>query len=79
MSTNICWELTCDGLVSHPGEVKDSHPLNTTETNSRTGLRKELVFTSAKNQFGLLLVIKNKFFIRLKLLVLGIKTFFVYA
>ena len=29
MSTNIFWELTCDGLVSRPGEVKDSHPLNT--------------------------------------------------
>ena len=25
-------DLTCDGLVSHPGGVKDSHPLNTTET-----------------------------------------------
>ena len=25
MSTSICWELTCDGLVSHPGGVKDSH------------------------------------------------------
>ena len=24
--------LTCDGLVSHPGGVKDSHPLNTAET-----------------------------------------------
>ena len=32
MSTSICWELTCDGLVSHPGGVKDSDPLNTTET-----------------------------------------------
>ena len=33
MSTSICWELTCDGLVSHPGGVKDSHPITlTTET-----------------------------------------------
>ena len=22
MSTSVCWELTCDGLVSCPGEVK---------------------------------------------------------
>ena len=26
MSTSVCWDLTCDGLV------KDSHPLNTTGT-----------------------------------------------
>ena len=32
MSTSVCWDLTCDGLVSHPGEVEDSRPLNTTET-----------------------------------------------
>ena len=31
MSTSICWELTCDGLVSHPEGVKDFHLLNTTE------------------------------------------------
>ena len=30
MSTGVCWELTCDGLVSRPRGVKDSHPLNTT-------------------------------------------------
>ena len=35
MSTSVCWELTGDGLVSHPGEVKDSHPLNTTETGAK--------------------------------------------
>ena len=35
MSTSGCWELTCDGLVSHPGEVKDSHPFNTTETEDK--------------------------------------------
>ena len=32
MSTSVCWELTCDGLVSCPGGVKDSHLFNTTET-----------------------------------------------
>ena len=35
MSTSICWELTCDGLVSHPEGVKDSHLLTTTETGDR--------------------------------------------
>ena len=35
MSTSICWELTCDGLVSHPRGVKDSHLLNTTETGDK--------------------------------------------
>ena len=29
MSTSVCWELTCDGLKSHPGWVKNSQPLNT--------------------------------------------------
>ena len=38
MSTSICWELTCDGLVSHPGGIKDSHPLNTTETGDKRRL-----------------------------------------
>ena len=32
MSTSVYWKLTCDGLVSRPGGVKNSHPLNTTET-----------------------------------------------
>ena len=32
MSTSACLELTFDGLVSRPGEVKDSNPLSTTET-----------------------------------------------
>ena len=31
-------ELTCDGLVSHPRRVKDSHPLNTWETEDKRGL-----------------------------------------
>ena len=31
MSTNACWELTCNGLVSHPGG-KDCH---TTETKDK--------------------------------------------
>ena len=35
MRTSICWELTCDGVVSHSGGVKDSHPLNTTETRDK--------------------------------------------
>ena len=35
MSTSMCWELTCDGLVSLPGGVKLSHPLNTTETGDK--------------------------------------------
>ena len=29
MSTSICWEPTCDGFVSCPGGVKDSHPFKT--------------------------------------------------
>ena len=32
MRTSICKELFCDGLVSHPGGVSDSHLFNTTET-----------------------------------------------
>ena len=39
MSTSVCWELTCDGLVSRPGVVKDNHPLNTTETENKHQLR----------------------------------------
>ena len=35
MSTSFCWGLTCDGLVSRPGGVNDSHPLNTTETRDK--------------------------------------------
>ena len=38
MSTSICWELTCDGLVSRLGGVKASHPLNTTETGYKRRL-----------------------------------------
>ena len=38
MSSSICWELTCDGLVSHPGGVKDPHALNTTETGDKRRL-----------------------------------------
>ena len=39
-NTNECRELTCDGIGSHlvPGEVKDSHPLNTTETEVKRWL-----------------------------------------
>ena len=37
MSTSVWWELTCDGLVSHPGGVKDPHLLNTTETGESAG------------------------------------------
>ena len=29
LCTSICWELTCNRLVSHPEGIKDSHPLNT--------------------------------------------------
>ena len=32
INTSVCWELTCDKLVSRPGGVKESHSLNTTET-----------------------------------------------
>ena len=39
MSTSFCWGLTCDGLVSRPGGVNDSHPLNTTETGDKHRLR----------------------------------------
>ena len=43
--TNLCclgvfWQCTnCDGLVSHPRGVKDSHLLNTTETGDKRRLR----------------------------------------
>ena len=40
--SSICWELTCDRLVSHPGGVKDSHPLNTTEIGDKRRLRGHL-------------------------------------
>ena len=32
----ICWGLTCHGLVSCPGEVKDSLPLNIAETGDKS-------------------------------------------
>ena len=38
VNTCVCWELTCDGLMSRPGGVKDSHPLNTTETGDERRL-----------------------------------------
>ena len=38
MSTSVCWELTCDGLVSNPGGVKYSHPLKSTETGDKRQL-----------------------------------------
>ena len=38
MSTSVCWEITCDGLISHPGGVKGSHPLNTKETGDKRQL-----------------------------------------
>ena len=47
MSIKVCWELTCDELVSRPGGVKDSHPFNTTETGDKSrlhGLVKHLAF-----------------------------------
>ena len=36
------WELNCGGLVSHPGGIKDSHPLNTTETGDKRRLHQRL-------------------------------------
>ena len=38
MSTSIFWALTCGGLVSRSGGVKDSHPLNITETEVKRRL-----------------------------------------
>ena len=39
MSTSVCFELTYDGLVAHrPGRIKDSQPLNTTETGDKRRL-----------------------------------------
>ena len=35
---SICWKLTCDGLVFRPGTVKNSHPLNTIETEDKRQL-----------------------------------------
>lgn len=32
LGTSLCWGSTCDGLVSHPRGVNDSHPLSTNET-----------------------------------------------
>ena len=58
MSTSVCWELTSDGLVSRPGGVKDSNPLNTTESGDkrrlhgpRTRLVKDLVVTERTSTF----------------------------
>ena len=42
MDTSVCLEVTCDGLVSRPGGVKDSHPLNTTETKDKRRLHEPL-------------------------------------
>ena len=39
MSTSFCWGLKCDGLVSRPGVVSDSHPPNTTETGEKCWLQ----------------------------------------
>ena len=50
MSTSICWELTCDGLVSRPGGVKDSHPLiNIAETGDERRLQKPLSSSKLHN------------------------------
>ena len=38
MSTSVCWELICDGLVFHPGRVQDSHLLNSIETGDKCRL-----------------------------------------
>ena len=35
MGTSFCWGLTCDGLMSCPGGVIDSQPLDTTETRDK--------------------------------------------
>lgn len=35
MDISIRWGFTCDGLVSHPGGVNDSHPRTTTETRDK--------------------------------------------
>ena len=55
MSTSICWELTCDGLASGPGGVKDSHPLNTTESGDERWLHGHV----ARKGFGFL-ALSNK-------------------
>ena len=45
----VFWDLTCDGLVSRPGIVEDTHPLITKETGEKlsiwpTWLVKDLAF-----------------------------------
>lgn len=35
LGTSLCWGLTCDRLVSHPGGINDSHPLSTTITGEK--------------------------------------------
>ena len=40
MTTSACWEITCDGLMSHPGKVEDSHPHNTTENGDKHNFEK---------------------------------------
>ena len=37
MSSKVCEELTCNRLVSRPGGVKDSRPLNIAETEINAG------------------------------------------
>ena len=55
MSTSFCWELFCERLVSHPGGVKDSHLLNTTETGDKRRLHGPL--GSLRIQLGFLIFV----------------------
>ena len=62
MSTSVCWELTCNGLVSRPGGVKDSHSLNTTKPEIRAGSMSHLAlkgFSFRKLWMGNFLFIKR--------------------
>ena len=42
MSTSVCWELTCDGLVSHPGGTTLSKLEISTGSNEQLGSEKKL-------------------------------------
>ena len=56
MSTSVCWKLTGDGLVSRPGEVKDSHLLNTIQ---KPEISASFIVHLAREMFGFSLALKE--------------------
>ena len=52
-SFSICWELTCDGLVSHPRDVNESHPLSVVKTLQKPEISAGSMGHSARKGFSL--------------------------